>query len=66
MANYDPQTEMPFDFSNRSTVNIKLVLENDIVVLYLDDEIVLSNRMYQAKGSVWSITAIEGHLKIES
>ena len=66
MANYDPQTEMPFDFSNRSTVNIKLVLENDIVVLYLDDEIVLSNRMYQAKGSVWSITAIEGHLKRES
>ncbi|MGA9518079.1 MAG: family 43 glycosylhydrolase [Trichococcus sp.] len=66
VGNYDPQTQMPFDFADRSSVNIKLVLENDIVVLYLDDEIVLSNRMYQAKGGDWAIRAIEGHLKIES
>ena len=57
---------MPFDFAGRSSVTIKLVLEDDIVVLYLYDEIVLSNRMYQAKDSDWAIMAIEGQLKIES
>lgn len=66
LENYAPQTEMPFDFAGRSSVTIKLVLEGDIVVLYLDDEIVLSNRMYQAKDSDWAIRAIEGQLKLES
>jgi len=63
---YDPQTEMPFDFGDRSQVSIKLVLENDIVVLYLNDEVVLSNRMYQANASNWSILAIDGNIKIDS
>lgn len=62
---YDPQTEMPFDYANKSSVDIKLVLENDIVVLYLDDEIVLSNRMYQANDNHWSILALDGDLTIE-
>ncbi len=52
---------------NRTEIEKRIdILEDDIVVLYLDDEIVLSNRMYQAKDSDWAIMAIEGQLKIES
>ncbi|WP_157065186.1 family 43 glycosylhydrolase [Amphibacillus sediminis] len=63
--NYPPETEMPFNYSNQSDVEIKLVLEDDIVVLYLDNKVALSNRMYRAQGNQWAIISIEGNLAIE-
>lgn len=42
---YDPTAITKFDFSNSETHHVKLVCENEIVILYIDDEKALSSRI---------------------
>ena len=47
LAQFDPQAVTKFDFSKSETHHVKLVCENEVVVLYIDDEKALSSRIAQ-------------------
>ena len=42
---YDPEAYVKFDFSKADTHHVKLVCENEIVILYIDDTKALSSRI---------------------
>jgi beta-fructofuranosidase len=44
-----------FDFKAGETYEVRLVVENEIVVLYVNNERALSNRIYSAVGNDWQI-----------
>ena len=48
MAQYDPAAFTRFDFSANSTHHVKLVCENEIVVLYIDNMKALSSRIFHS------------------
>lgn len=48
LAKFDPVAFTKFDFSKNSTHHIKLVFENEIAVLYVDDTKALSNRIFNS------------------
>lgn len=45
LRTYDPMAVTRFDFSKASTHHVKLVCENEIVVMYVDDVKALSSRI---------------------
>ena len=45
LEKYDPEAYTKFDFSLSDTHHVKLVCENEIVVLYIDDAKALSSRI---------------------
>ncbi len=45
LSKYDPMAITKFDFSQRDTHHVKLVCENEIVVMYVDDVKALSSRI---------------------
>ncbi len=45
LRTYDPMAVTKFDFSKAGTHHVKLVCENEIVVMYVDDAKVLSSRI---------------------
>lgn len=50
LAKYDPMAITKFDFSRSDTHHVKLVCENEIVVLYIDDAKALSSRIAHSIG----------------
>ena len=49
--------EVPFEFTNGTTYHCELYYENQSAVLYIDDEIALSARVYAAKNNPFSVFA---------
>ena len=47
---YEPMAVTRFDFSDRELHHVKLVCENEIIVLYIDDEKALSSRISHSTG----------------
>lgn len=45
LAKYDPEGLVYFDFSKSDTHHVKLVCENEVVVLYIDNTVALSSRI---------------------
>lgn len=56
----DPITYTAFDFDTNVTYDLKLVVENEIIVLYMNETKVLSNRIYRARNNEWGIFGIGG------
>ncbi|WMJ86798.1 family 43 glycosylhydrolase [Anaerocolumna sp. MB42-C2] len=56
----DPSVYSVFHFDEGVTYDVKLVVENDIIVLYMNDTKVLSNRIYKARGNKWGLFSIGG------
>ena len=50
VSRFDPQAITRFDFSSGGTCHVKLVCENEIVVLYIDDTKALSSRIMHSTG----------------
>ena len=59
-------TRVPFVFEQGKTYNFSVVMDGSIVVLYLNDQVALTNRIYSAKGTTWSFTADKLELKINN
>ena len=50
LSTYEPMAVTRFDFSDRGLHHVTLVCENEIVVLYIDDEKALSSRISHSTG----------------
>ena len=50
LAQFEPAAWTKFDFSEESVHHIKLVCENEIVILYIDDTKALSSRIRHSTG----------------
>lgn len=46
---------LPFEFDAAHTYNIKISISNDICVMYVDDKVAFTNRIYDINGKKWSI-----------
>ncbi|HWT73442.1 MAG TPA: glycoside hydrolase family 32 protein [Mobilitalea sp.] len=56
----DPSVYSTFHFDEGVTYDVKLVVENEIIVLYMNDTKVLSNRIYRARGNDWGLFNVGG------
>ena len=52
---------VPFNFQSGQTYQVSFTLSNDIAVLYINDEIAFSNRIYNISGKNWSIFSTDGN-----
>lgn len=50
-------TRVPFSFEVGKAYSMHLVVENSVVILYLNDEVALTNRIYGAPGKNWKFSA---------
>lgn len=50
-------TRVPFSFEANKSYNFSMVADGSLVVLYLNDQIALTNRIYSAKGNQWMMKA---------
>ena len=66
-AKFDPQAVTRFDFSAGGTHHVKLVCENEIVILYIDDQKALSSRiMHSTDGNHIGVFAWESSAKFSN
>lgn len=60
IAAYNNDTEVtrvPFTFQNGTTYSFNIVVDGSVVILYLNNEVALTNRIYNAQGNAWSVAA---------
>lgn len=57
-------TRVPFVFEQGKTYDFSIIVDGSIIVLYLNDQVALTNRSYSAKGMPWSLTANGLELKV--
>jgi len=57
-------TRVPFVFEQGKAYNFSVILDGSIIVLYLNDQVALTNRSYSAKGTPWSLGASGLELKV--
>ncbi|WP_018752000.1 GH32 C-terminal domain-containing protein [Paenibacillus sanguinis] len=67
------ELERPFSFANHDQITVKLILEDDILCLYVNDMIAMTTRVYNFKNGHLGFFANEGsvavhnvHLKVAS
>lgn len=53
----DIRNQQRFDFETNQEYKLNLVVEDEVIVLYMDDKRVLSNRIYDAVGKKWGMFA---------
>ncbi|HHX61313.1 MAG TPA: DUF4975 domain-containing protein [Epulopiscium sp.] len=61
----EPVVYSSFEFEEGREYDVKIVVENEIIVLYMDDTKVLSNRIYKARGNDWGLFSIGGDATLE-
>jgi beta-fructofuranosidase len=59
-------TRVPFSFEANKVYNFSIVLDGSVVVLYLNDQIALTNRIYSAKSNQWMMSADKLELKVNA
>lgn len=60
LTKYGPEAYVYFDFSESDTHHVKLVCENEIVVLYIDNTVALSSRITRSTGGAHIALFAEG------
>ncbi len=56
--------ERPVKLAAGSPMNIKVIMDNTIAVVYLQDRVALSTRMYDLKGGTWGAFVTEGEVRL--
>ncbi len=62
----DPQTTVDFDFGNCDKIQATLVVSDGVVVLYVNDTIALTTRMYMSQGSDWGFFGIQSKVTFQN
>ncbi len=57
-------TRVPFDFSGDDSYDITLVVDGSIVVVYVNDQVALTNRSYGLQHKNWRLTAHGGQVSL--
>ena len=50
-------TDVPFNLSPNNSYNIQIVIENSMLIVYLNNEVALSTRVYKATNTSWGVFA---------
>ena len=66
ILNEKPQSTMAADFVAGDTVKIDLFIENSTVVLYFDDQAVLSSRMFSLRDREWGFFGIDSKIELQN
>lgn len=53
-------TEVPFDFSPSGSGDLRVIVDGSVLVIYLNDEVALTNRSYSLQKHSWGIKARGG------
>ncbi|QIL37978.1 DUF4975 domain-containing protein [Pedobacter sp. HDW13] len=59
-------TRVPFTFEADKNYNFSIVVDGSVVVLYLNDQIALTNRIYSANANQWMISADKLDIKVNN
>jgi Beta-fructosidases (levanase/invertase) len=60
------ELERPFDFTDQDRVHIKLILEDDILCLYVNDQVAMTTRVYNHKDGNLAFYANEGSVEVRN
>ena len=66
ISNLQPQSNIPFEFNEKSSLDFTIIIDDSVVVIYVNDEIVLSSRMFLVQGSEWGIFSIDNDVIFEN
>lgn len=61
-----PYNDVPLELDPNTSYEVKVIIENSMVVVYVDDKIALSSRVYKAMGNLWGIYSENGSVFIEN
>lgn len=50
-------TRVPFELEANKTYTFSLIIDGSVSVLYVNDEVALTNRIYSLQGKPWSFMA---------
>ncbi|MCE3202312.1 glycoside hydrolase family 32 protein [Paenibacillus sonchi] len=59
------ELERPFDFGSRSRIHFQLILEEDILCLYVNNEVAMTTRIYNFKDGHFGFFANEGAVSVQ-
>lgn len=54
-ASTAPDNDVPFSLSPNTDYNVRILVENSMVIVYINDEVALTSRIYRAPGTSWGI-----------
>lgn len=60
------ELERPYQMACVQSVHIKLVIDGDICVLYVDDTVAMTTRIYDLKQDGWSFFAFDGTITVSN
>ena len=53
------QSSLDYDLSKAGELNIKVVIADGVVVMYVNDEVAFTSRMYLSQGMEWGLFSIK-------
>lgn len=62
----EPQSTMHLKITDKDTLNFTLLLDDTVAVLYVNDQAVLSTRMFTMKNHKWGIFSIDSNVTFEN
>ncbi|KLE16238.1 glycoside hydrolase family 32 protein [Clostridium sp. C8] len=63
--NKKPQSTMPLEVKEGESLEFTLLIDDSIAVLYVNDEAVLSSRMFSMQDQKWGIFSVDSNIEIE-
>jgi len=63
---YTKDVTRPIDLESKTSVDISLIVDNDICVLYVDKDIALTSRIYNIRGKDVSFFVTGGSVRVEN
>lgn len=58
--------QVPFEISNDEDLEITIIIENSICVVYVNHQIAFTNRIYAMNGNPWGIFADNGKVEFKN
>lgn len=60
------ELERPYQMAHLQSIHLKLVVDGDICVLYVDDAVAMTTRTYNLKHDGWSFFACDGTIEVSN
>ncbi|RYY31066.1 MAG: DUF4975 domain-containing protein, partial [Sphingobacteriaceae bacterium] len=59
-------TRVPFNFEANKTYAFSVVMDGSVAILYVNDQVALTNRIYSLQSNAWSLSADGLELKVSN
>jgi len=60
------KSEIDLEINKDQSINYKLLMENGIVVLYINNSKILSTRMYKSSNKNWGIFSLNSQIELKN